>query len=85
MFMALQLLFDTRIQITATMITKLNFTDHTIKSYAIRKLTPTECFRLMGVRSDVINVMQSTNAQAAERMPGTEGKGKPTEMAVSVS
>ena len=22
------------------MITKLNFTDHTIKSYAIRKLTP---------------------------------------------
>lgn len=29
--------------------------------------------------------MQSTNAQAAERMPGTEGKGKPTDMAVSVS
>lgn len=42
------------------MITKLNFTDHTIKSYAIRKLTPPECFRLMGVRQDVINVMQST-------------------------
>lgn len=39
----------------------------------------------MGVRQDVINVMQSTNAQAAERMPGTEGKGKTTEMAVSVS
>ncbi len=39
----------------------------------------------MGVRQDVINVMQSTNAQAAERMPGTEGKGKPTDMAVSVS
>lgn len=67
------------------MITKLNFADHTIKSYAIRKLTPPECFRLMGVRQDVINVMQSTNAQAAERMPGTEGKGKPTDMAVSVS
>lgn len=67
------------------MITKLNFTDHTIKSYAIRKLTPSECFRLMGVRSDVINIMQSTNALAAERMPGTEGKGKPTDMAVSVS
>lgn len=67
------------------MITKLNFTDHTIKSYAIRKLTPPECFRLMGVRQDVINVMQITNAQAAERMPGTEGKGKPTDMAVSVS
>lgn len=32
------------------MITKLNFTDRTIKSYAIRKLTPKECFRLMGVR-----------------------------------
>lgn len=46
---------------------------------------PPECFRLMGVRQDVINVMQSTNAQAAERMPGTEGKGKPTDMAVSVS
>ena len=27
------------------MITKLNFTDRTIKSYAIRKLTPKECFR----------------------------------------
>lgn len=67
------------------MITKLNFTDRTIKSYAIRKLTPPECFRLMGVRQDVINVMQSTNSQAAERMPGTEGKGKPTDMAVSVS
>ena len=67
------------------MITKFNFTDRTIKSYAIRKLTPTECFRLMGVRQDVINVMQSTNAQAAERMPGTEGKGKPSDMAVSVS
>lgn len=67
------------------MITKLNFTDRTIKSYAIRKLTPPECFRLMGVRQDVINVMQSTNAQASERMPGTEGKGKPTDMAVSVS
>lgn len=48
-------------------------------------LPPPECFRLMGVRQDVINVMQSTNAQAAERMPGTEGKGKPTDMAVSVS
>lgn len=48
-------------------------------------LPPPECFRLMGVRQDVINVMQSTNAQAAERLPGTEGKGKPTDMAVSVS
>ena len=41
------------------MITKLNFTDHTIKSYAIRKLTPKECFRLMGVRDNVIGTMQS--------------------------
>ena len=48
-------------------------------------LPPPECFRLMGVRQDVINVMQSTNAQAAERMPGSEGKGKPSDMAVSVS
>ena len=45
------------------MITKLNFTDHTIKSYAIRKLTPKECFRLMGVRDNVIGTMQSSNAQ----------------------
>lgn len=51
------------------MITKLNFTDRTIKSYAIRKLTPKECFRLMGVRDNVIGTMQSSNAQAAERLP----------------
>lgn len=41
------------------MITKLNFTDRTIKSYAIRKLTPKECFRLMGVRDKVIGMMQT--------------------------
>ena len=52
------------------MITKFNFKDKTIKSYAIRKLTPFECFRLMGVRDDVIRTMQSTNAQAAERVAG---------------
>lgn len=67
------------------MITKLNFTDRTIKSYAIRKLTPKECFRLMGVRDNVIGTMQSSNAQAAERLPGWKGKGKPEEMAVSAS
>ena len=39
------------------MITKLNFTDRTIKSYAIRKLTPKECFRLMGVRDNVIGTL----------------------------
>lgn len=67
------------------MITKLNFTDRTIKSYAIRKLTPKECFRLMGVRDNVIGTMQSTNAQAADIMPGWKGKGKPEDMAVSAS
>lgn len=67
------------------MITKFNFKDKTIKSYAIRKLTPFECFRLMGVRDDVIRTMQSTNAQAAERVPGYKVKGKAEDMAVSAS
>ena len=67
------------------MITKLNFTDRTIKSYAIRKLMPKECFRLMGVRDNVIGTMQSSNAQAAERLPGWNGKGKPEDMAISAS
>lgn len=67
------------------MITKLNFTDRTIKSYAIRKLTPKECFRLMGVRDNVIGTMQSSNAQAAERLPDWKEKGKPEDMAVSAS
>ena len=67
------------------MITKLNFTDRTIKSYAIRKLTPKECFRLMGVRDNVIGTMQSSNAQAAERLPDWKGKGSPEDMAISAS
>lgn len=67
------------------MITKLNFIDRTIKSYAIRKLTPKECFRLMGVRDDVISTMQSSNAQAAERVPDWKGKGKAEDMAISAS
>lgn len=67
------------------MITKFNFKDKTIKSYAIRKLTPFEYFRLMGVRDDVIRTMQSTNAQAAERIANYKGKGKPEDMAVSAS
>lgn len=67
------------------MITKLNFTDRTIKSYAIRKLTPKEFFRLMGVRDNVIGTMQSSNAQAAERLPDWKGKGKPEDMAISAS
>lgn len=67
------------------MITKFNFKDKTIKSYAIRKLTPFECFRLMGVRDDVIRTMQSTNAEAAERVAGYKSKGKADDMAVSAS
>lgn len=67
------------------MITKLNFTDRTIKSYAIRNLTPKECFRLMGVRDNVISTMQSSNAQAAELVPDWKGKGNPEDMAISAS
>lgn len=67
------------------MITKFNFKDKTIKSYAIRKLTPFECFRLMGVRDNVIQTMQSTNAEAAERVAGYKSKGKAEDMAVSAS
>lgn len=67
------------------MITKFNFKDKTIKSYAIRKLTPFECFRLMGVRDSVIQTMQSTNAQAAERVPDYKGKGKAEDMFISAS
>lgn len=67
------------------MITKLNFADRSIKSYAIRKLTPLECFRLMGVRDKVIDTMQSSNAEAQERVPGFKGKGKPEDMAISAS
>ena len=54
------------------MITKLNFTDRTIKSYAIRKLTHKECFRVMGVRDNVIGTMQSyiclTTVQASRKL-----------------
>lgn len=67
------------------MITKFNFKDRTIKSYAIRKLTCKECFRLMGVRDAVIHIMQSTLAQAKERVKGWLGKGKDDEQAISAS
>ena len=60
------------------MITKLNFTDRTIKSYAIRKLTPKECFRLMGVRDNVIAVMQMTVASVMQRRKSVLGKCFPT-------
>lgn len=64
---------------------KLNYRDRSIKSYAMRKLTPFECFRLMGVRDDVIRTMQSTNAQAEKRIAGFKPKGKKDEMAVSAT
>jgi DNA-cytosine methyltransferase len=69
------------------MITKLNLKDHTTKSYAIRKLTPKECFRLMGVRDDVIRTMQSTVKEAQERVDGFAkvGKAKDDDMAISAS
>lgn len=67
------------------MILKLNYRDRSIKSYAMRKLTPFECFRLMDVRDDVIRTMQSTNAQAEKRIAGFKPKGKKDEMAVSVA
>ena len=60
------------------MITKLNFTDRTIKSYAIRKLTPKECFRLMGVRDHVSAIMQSTVASVMQRMKSVLGKYFPS-------
>ena len=60
------------------MITKLNFIDRTIKSYAIRKLTPKECFRLMGVRDNVIAIMQSTVASVMQRMKSVLGKHFPS-------
>lgn len=67
------------------MITKLNLKDKTIKSYAIRKLTPFECFRLMGVRDSVIHIMQSTVAKAKQRVNGLNLKRKDDDMAVSAS
>lgn len=67
------------------MITKFNFKDRSIKSYAIRKLTPKECFRLMGVRDDTIRTMQSTSEEAMKRVPGWDGKNKPEDMAISAS
>lgn len=67
------------------MITKLNYKDRSIRSYAMRKLTPFECFRLIGVRDDVIHTMLSTNAQAEKRIVGFKPKGKKDEMAVSAT
>lgn len=65
------------------MITKFNFKDQTIKSYAIRKLTPFECFRLMGVRDAVIHIMQSTFGKAKEWLTGL--RGRDWDMVISAS
>lgn len=68
------------------MITKLNIKDQSIKSYAIRKLTPKECFRLMGIDDDTIRVMQSTLGEAKERVKEWTSKCKdPNVTAISVS
>lgn len=78
------------------MITKFNFKDQSIKSYAIRKLTPKECFRLMGVREGVILLMQSTLSIAKTRISSAFGKetfgklfgklkGKDDDMLISAS
>lgn len=67
------------------MITKFNFTDRTIKSYAIRKLTPKECFRLMGVSDNTIRTMQSTVGEMKERMMCYDSKRKDEEMVISAS
>ena len=65
------------------MITKINFNDHTIRSYLIRKCTPKEYFRLMGIPDNIISIMQSSNAQAAQILPDWKGRGKPESMAIS--
>lgn len=68
------------------MITKLNTKDQSIKSYAIRKLTPKECFRLMGIDDGTISVMQSTMGEARQRVKGWTDKCKnPDANAISVS
>lgn len=62
------------------MITKLNLTDRTIKSYAIRKLTPRECFRLMGVWDAVIDVMQTTGKRVRNVINTLTGKKEKREV-----
>lgn len=50
------------------MITKFDARDKSIKSYALRKLTPSECFRLMGVSDETIRIMQASRQQYMERV-----------------
>lgn len=58
------------------MITKINLKDRTIKSYAIRKFTPRECFRLMGVREGYIDKLQTTAEKAREMFPARRLQAK---------
>lgn len=67
------------------MITKINLKDRTIKSYAIRKFTPRECFRLMGVREGYIDKLQATAEKAREMFPARRLQAKGDAPAVSVS
>ncbi len=70
------------------MITKFNYKDRTIKSYAIRKLTPFECFRLMGVRDAVIHIMQSVHTRlkgVRNKLTGKKEKVEVEEMIISAS
>jgi len=45
------------------------------KMLRVRKLTPRECFRLMGVDEDVIDKIQSAKFDGKSVIPGTQGKG----------
>lgn len=67
------------------MITKINLKDRTIKSYAIRKFTPRECFRLMGVREGYIDKLQTMAEKAREMFPARRLRAEGDAPAVSVS
>jgi DNA-cytosine methyltransferase len=68
------------------MITRIDYPNQTVTSYGIRKLTTVECFRLMGVREDVIKTMQSTNKEVATKLTDYKfSSKKENEMAISRS
>ena len=62
------------------MITKFNLAERSIISYAIRKLTPKECFRLMGVDDDTISRMQQTETRTRNVLNPETGKKEPREV-----
>lgn len=62
------------------MITKFNLADRTIISYAIRKLTPKECFRLMGVNDETISRMQQTETRTRNVLNPETGVKEPKEV-----